>query len=281
MAKGAVMRMSHRAVLVTIPLVWIWSASAAWAAFASTDCILPSVGRGAGKQGSEWFTRIWAHNPGSADASIRITFLVRDRSNTAPAVVEDTVPAGAVNLYNDPITELFETTGFGALRFESDLPLVVHARIFSQPPEGPAYSVGQLFAAVPTAFAVGIGEKTTILGGWQTFPEETSYYRFNYGLVETAGGSATIEVRVFNYKGGERTSETITVQPFEVRQWNLARLLPGENAWAVYLDLEVIDGDGRIVAFGSLIANESNDPSTFEMQFADRLLDTGQPESRP
>jgi len=270
---------SHRIILTwCVVVVCFCAAAPVLASFATTDCVLPSVGRGPGKQGSEWYTRIWAHNPGSAEASIRITFLVRDESNATPMEVEDTVPAGAVNIYNDPITALFETSGFGALRFESDQPLVIHARIFSEPPDGPPYSVGQLFAAVPTAFAVGAGEKTTILGGWQTFPEETSYYRYNYGLVETAGEAATVEVRVYAYTGTERVRETITIQPFEVRQWNLARLLPGENAWAVYLEIEVMDGSGRLIAFGSLIANHSNDPSTFEMQFANHLLAGSRPE---
>ncbi len=261
---------THAVVLLTIGCLAIPASVSA--AFPSTDCVLPSVGRGPGKQDSQWYTRIWVHNTGPADASIRISFLLRDQPNPAPMEVEDTVPAGAVNIYNDPITELFETTGFGALRFQSDQPLVVHARIFSQPPDGVPYSVGQLFAAVPTTFSIALGQQTTVLGGWQTFPEETSYYRYNYGLVETAGGSATAEIRVYNYQGGERTRETVTLGPYEVRQWNLSHLLRDSSAWAVFLEIEILDGDGRLIAFGSLIANQSNDPSTFEMMFDPGLL---------
>jgi len=241
------------------------------AAFATTECFLPSVGRGPGHHGSEWYTRIWVHNPGQTDASVRFSLLLRDQSNLTPLEYADTVPAGAVNIYNDPLTVLFGTSGFGALRVQSDLPLVVVARIFSQPPEGVPFSVGQLFAAVPAAFAIGAGEKTTLLGGWQTYPMDASDYRYNYGLVETVGGTAVVEIRVYNYSGGERARETITLQPWEVRQWNLSRLLPDSSAWAVYLEVEVLSGDGRLIAFASLIANQSNDPSTFEMQFGDSI----------
>ena len=242
------------------------------AAFPSTDCFLPSVGRGAGKGDSEWYTRVMVHNPGSTDATVRISFLLRDQSNPTPVEVEEIVPAKAVNIYNDPITELFATSGFGALRFQSDQPLVVLSRIYSQPPEGLSHSVGQLFAAVPASFAVGLGEVTTIINGAQTIPVEESDYRFNFGLVETAGSSATVEIRLYSYTGNLRTSQTVSVEPYEVRQWNMSFMLPDENAWAVSLEFEVTEGDGRLITFGSLIANESNDPATIEMEFGENLL---------
>jgi hypothetical protein len=270
------MRVEHPVVVVVV-VIGLAAPAGVWAAFATTDCYLPSVGRGAGQQGSEWYTRVWAHNPGSGEATVRISFMPRNQSNPTPVQVTETIEPRAIGLYNDPITELFATSGFGALRFESDVPIVVVARIFSEPPEGIAHSVGQLFAAVPAAFAIGTGEMTTLLGGWQTNPVETSYYRYNYGLVETVGAAAAVEVRVYNYHGGERVRETITVQPHEVRQWNLSRLLPDASAWAVYLELEVLSGEGRIIAFASLIANQSNDPTTFEMQFPDPPVVIGRP----
>jgi hypothetical protein len=275
------MRPSCRAAALATTLVILGVPSTAAAAFPATECVLPSVGRGPGVGGSEWYTRIWVHNPGPTDASVTFALLLRDQSNTAPAEVQDTVASRAVGIYNDPVTNLFGASGFGALRIRSDQPVVVVARVYSEPPEGVAHSVGQLFAAIPTELAIGVGQTTTLLGGWQTNPVEDSYYRYNYGLVETAGGTATVEVRVYNFNGGERVRETRTVGPHEVRQWNLSHLLGDANAWAVYLELEVVAGDGRLVAFGSLIANRSNDPSTFEMQYADRLLSSVPARARP
>ena len=54
--------------------------------------------------------------------------------------------------------------------------------------------------------------------------------------------------------------------------WDMSFMLPDENARAVSLEFEVIEGDGRLITFGSLIANKSNDPSTIEMEFGDHLL---------
>jgi hypothetical protein len=270
--KEVSMRVSRPFAMFVVAAVCMAFPSVVSAAFPSTDCFLPSVGRGAGKEGSEWYTRVMVHNPGLTDATVRISFLRRDQSNPTPVEVQDIVPAKAVNIYNDPITELFATTGFGALRIQSDQPVVVLSRIYSEPPEGLAYSVGQLFAAVPTSFAVGLGEMTTIINGAQTIPIEESNYRFNFGLVETAGASATVEIRLYAYTGVERTRKTITVEPNEVRQWDMSFMLPDENAWAVTLEFEVVEGDGRLITFGSLIANKSNDPTTIEMEFGEHLL---------
>jgi hypothetical protein len=266
------MRVSRPVEVFFVAAAFLAVPSVVAAAFPSTDCFLPSVGRGAGKGSSEWYTRVMVHNPGSTDVAVRISFLRRDQSNPSPVEVQDVVRPKSVNIYNDPITELFATTGFGALRFQSDQPLVVLSRIYSEPPEGLAYSVGQLFAAVPTAFAVGLGEVTTIINGAQTIPIEESDYRFNFGLVETAGASATVQIRLYSYTGNLRTSQTVTVQPYEVRQWDMSFMLPDENAWAVSLEFEVTEGDGRLITFGSLVANRSNDPSTIEMEFGEHLL---------
>ncbi len=44
--------------------------------------------------------------------------------------------------------------------------------------------------------------------------------------------------------------------------------------WTVnaVLDVEVVSGSGRVIAFGSLVTNGSQDPTTFEMGFDDALL---------
>ena len=53
--------------------------------------------------------------------------------------------------------------------------------------------------------------------------------------------------------------------------------MPGIDSDNLRLHLSVVDGAGQIVAFGSGLANGSNDPSTFEMSFRDELLASGGP----
>ncbi|MCU0293574.1 MAG: hypothetical protein MUF10_16565, partial [Thermoanaerobaculaceae bacterium] len=65
---------------------------------------------------------------------------------------------------------------------------------------------------------------------------------------------------------------TYNLGSYEVRQYGITNLLPGVNATNLRLKVEVTGGTGKVAAFGSGLANRSNDPSTFEMSFRDELL---------
>jgi hypothetical protein len=67
-------------------------------------------------------------------------------------------------------------------------------------------------------------------------------------------------------------SKTYNLGGYEVRQYGITNLLPGVNATNLRLKVEVTGGSGKVAAFGSGLANRSNDPSTFEMSFRDELL---------
>ncbi len=245
------------------------------AGFSATECYVASVGRGSGEQGSEWYTTMWVHNPNQTDATVRFSFLKRNTSNTSPLVFDDTIPAGSVRKYNDVVTSMFGTTGYGAVRVASDVALVVASRVYSQPSEGEAASVGQLLAGVPASFAIGQGETTDLIGIRQHTPPESWDFRYNYGLVETAGAAATVKISAYSAGANLQRETTVTLRPYEAKQWNVSDLLEGGNAWNWRLRIEVVAGAGRIIAFGSGAANGSNDPSTFEMQFKDSLLADG------
>jgi len=244
-----------------------------WASFAGTDVFLPSVGRGPGKAGSQWYTTMWVYNPSSSSVNITVHFLQRNQPNPSALTYNDTIPAGDTRKYENAVYTLFNVEGFGALRVTANKRVVVNARIFSQPPAGEAASVGQFMGAAPASFAIGNGEKTVVLGVEQTSPESSSTYRYNYGFVETTGHSATVQVRALDEDGTELATDTVTLGGFEARQYNLKdRLLGSPDAHNVRLEVQVTGGSGRIIAFGTGLANQSNDSSVFEMQFADALL---------
>jgi len=56
------------------------------ASFPATEVFLPSVGRGDGAAGSQWYTAMWVHNPTSSTANVQIFFLRRDQANPFPEV---------------------------------------------------------------------------------------------------------------------------------------------------------------------------------------------------
>lgn len=249
----------------------------ALAGFSGTDVFIPSVGRRAGAASSSWYTTVWVHNPNSAAANVQFSFLERDRVNLTPLVFNDTIPAGDTRRYENAVATMFAVEKFGALRVVSNQRVIVNSRVYSQgSAEQPGDSIGQFFAGVPGSFAIGVGESTQLLGAYQTSPKLDSEFRYNFGFVETTGRTATVRVTARDETGTAIAAKDYPMREFEARQFSLEDLVPSVDEENLRLEVEVVGGLGQIVAFGSGIANRSNDPATFEMSFGEDLLAGGQ-----
>ncbi len=246
--------------------------SPALAGFSGTDIFLPSVGRAPGSGGSEWYTTVWIHNPDASPALVRVYLLERDRDNSTAPGYTVTVPSGDTQRFEDAVWTLFGKEVFGALRITSDRKVLVSSRIYSQ--KGAIRdSVGQFFAGVPASFAIGTGQTTELLGVYQTKPNDASDFRYNYGFVETTGRSVTVRVTPVDATGAAMTTgKDFLLQPFEQKQRGFKDDFPALATENARLQVSVLSGTGKVVAFGSGIASGSQDPSTFEMKFRDELL---------
>jgi len=261
-------------------LIWVAGPSPAFASFSGTEVYLASVGGGPGQGDSQWYTTIWVHNPTASPALVQFSFLHRNQSNPAPAdIFNDTVPPGDTRRYDNAVKTMFGLdSAFGAIKAVSDQRLLVSSRIFNLPAGSEDRdSVGQFFAAVPAEFAIAAGQVTELLGVYQTEPADDSQFRYNYGFVETVGGNATVRVTAYNSDGVSLATQAYTLGPFEPRQYAFKNQFSGVSGINIRLSVELVSGSGRVVAFGSGLANRSNDPSTFEMSFRDDLLAGGQP----
>ncbi len=249
--------------------------SAADAGFSATDLAGSSVGRAQGV--ADWYTTVWVHNPNSSPAVVQFYFLKRDQANTSAVPATVTVPAGDTVRYADVLAELLATQGFGALRVVSDRSVLVSARIYSRAPgEDESASKGQDLVGVPAALAIGAGQRTEILGVYQTQPASASSYRTNYGFVEAAGHDCTVQVVPIDATGAAiAAAKTYTMRAFEQKQYQLSGEFPSVSTSNARLQVQVTSGTGRVIAFGSSIANLSQDPTTFEMRFNEALLGGG------
>jgi hypothetical protein len=248
-------------------------AAPALAGFAGTDVFLPSVGRGPGNAGSFWYTTAWVYNPNADPVQLQVFLLERGDTNASPKVYTDTIPAGDTKRYTDAVYTLFGVEKNGALRFVSSARVIVNGRIYSQPSGGQEKdTVGQFFAAIPASFAIGLHQQTQLLGLYQTTPFTDSQYRYNFGFVETTGNAVTARVTVLDENGATVTSKDYPVGAFGALQYSAKNELSTLTTTNARLQVEVVSGSGKVVAFGSGLANVSNDPSTFEMAFRDELL---------
>lgn len=255
-----------------IALVLLLVALPASGGFAGTDVFLPGVGTGPGVPPSFWYTTVWVHNPNATAADITV-YLLERQANIAPLTYTDSIPPGDTKKYDNAVEEMFSKQTLGALRITSNLKVVVSSRIFSQPGTALEDSVGQFFPGVPASFAIGAGESTEIVGGWQTQPAESSTFRFNFGFVEVTGaGTCEVQVTVKDETGTQLGSKTYTVHQWEQFQRALASEFPAVSEENVRLTVEVLSGTGRVIAFGSSAANGSQDPTSLEMLYADDAL---------
>ncbi len=255
----------------TALLVGLLAAIPTLAGFPGTDVFIPSVGRAQGI--ANWYTTIWVHNPGSEPAYAEFFFLERNRDNTGAVRQTGRVdPGETLNL--EGLTAM--AGRFGAVRVTSSARLLVTSRIYSMAPdEALGASKGQDFAAIPALLAIGAGQRTRLLGVYQTIPEVTEL-RYNFGFVETTGTACTVRVTPLDDAGSAlATGRTYNVLPLGQHQYQLRDEFPGVWTVNAVLDTEVVSGTGRVIAFGSLITNGSQDPTTFEMAFDDTLFGSG------
>ncbi|MCU0305503.1 MAG: hypothetical protein MUC56_15725 [Thermoanaerobaculales bacterium] len=244
------------------------------AGFTGTDVYLPSVGSATGV--APWYTTVWIYNPDPSPAFVTV-YLLKRQPNTSPASFTDAIPPGDVKRYDDAVQLMFHESTFGALRFVSDRKVLVASRIYSQSSGGSERdSTGQYFGGVPAAFAVGVGEATQLVGASQLSADlNVSDFRFNLGVVEVTGNAATVQFVLRDETGAQvGGSRSWSVGAREQRQANVWDLF-GSAVPNGRIELTVTAGSGRVLAFGSLIANGSDDPSTIEMLFAESALGGG------
>ncbi len=262
------MRCSPLVVVILLALV---ATGTAWAGFTGTDVFLPSVAAQPGVAPSVWYTTVWVHNPSSRTANLTV-YLLERRANPAPQTFTDTIPPGDTRRYDDAVQTMFAKQTAGALRVTSNVNVSVVSRVYSQSGEEKD-SVGQFFAAVPASFAIGAGETTELLGIRQSQPASASTFRYNFGFVEvTGGGTCTVKVTISDATGAAQGSKTYTVREWEQVQKSCRDEFGSVSTENSRLTVEIISGSGRVIAFGSGVANGSQDPSTFEMAFRDELL---------
>jgi hypothetical protein len=247
------------------------TAGSATASFTGTDVFLPSVGANPGTPPAVWYTTVWVHNPNATAANVTF-YLLERQANLTPLSYTDTIQPGDTARYENAVQLMFSKQTFGAIRVTSNVKVLAGSRIYSQSGELKD-SVGQYFAGTPTSFAIGSGQSTELVGVYATLPSGDSTFRYNYGFVETTGtGTCTVKVTVKDPTGATLGSKTYTVRQWEQLQKGFGSEFPALSTQNARLTIEVTSGTGKVIAFGSGVANGSQDPATFEMAFRDELL---------
>ncbi len=241
----------------------------AFAAVPSTNVFLPSVGHGPGSCVggicTAWRSDVWIFNPSPTQpATVDIFYLQRGAENLNPPKKTITVASGETKELADIVSNLFTLdNAFGAMQFTSNAPVVVTGQIYDANvvTNRGTGTAGQFFAALPAEAAIRAGQTADVIGVAQ---DSAGVFRTNFGFVETTGNPATVEVQRIDGAGSVLATKTYVVGGREPKQLSVLDI-GGPAGTNQRLRFRVVDGTGRIVAFGSRIDNRTGDPSTIQM----------------
>ncbi|MCM2316477.1 MAG: proprotein convertase P-domain-containing protein, partial [Thermoanaerobaculia bacterium] len=211
----------------------------------SGSIVVPVSGNVAGAFGSRFVSDVRLLNSGGTDARISLFFTPSgtDGSTTFSAV-NLLIPAGHLIAIDDVVGAVFRETGTGVIEIRGDTAkLRVTSRIYNDAERG---TFGQFVSTRGPSIGRGATLHVLHLSNGESM-------RSNLGVAEVAGAPGEIQFQLFDSKGGLLESMTATIPPFGHQQWPLLGGRAGLHVDSFRAEVRVIQGDARVVAYGSAV----------------------------
>ena len=206
--------------------------------------------------GATWRSDVRVFNSSTSPQTTTLTLY--PTGNPSASVAQTvTIQPGEVKALDDIVHSTFNLTNAGGalhVTTATVVPLVVTARTFNDTTAG---TLGQFLQAVTPADAVGNGERSLQLLQMEDSPR----YRTNLGLTEVTGKAATAEVTVVLPDSKVAPKVQIPLAAFEYRQFSIISSLGLGNVYNARISVKVIDGQGKVTAYGSVIDQKTQDPT--------------------
>ena len=92
--------------------------------------------------------------------------------------------------------------------------------------------------------------------------EESSAFRSNLGIAELSGKPVTLEITAVQPDSKVAPRAVVDLKANEFRQFNsIAKSLGIPTLYNGRVAVRVIDGDGKIAVYGSVVDNRTQDPT--------------------
>lgn len=228
---------------------------------AATRYVVPGMAEiPAGQQNFHSDLRLY--NGGSSDVPINLTFYPGNGFagfGTPVVAPARTIRAGEVLVLDNVLPTLFNKSGTGGsivVTTASNSSLVATGRTYTAVENNGTF--GQFIPGITPAEGIGAGERALQI----LQLEESDQFRSNVGLTELTGNGATVRLTLQLPDTKATPSTEVTLAPNEFVQLRpILGLNPGKQTYNARLTVEVIGGTGRVTAYGSVIDNESKDPT--------------------
>jgi hypothetical protein len=234
------------------------------AAYSGQDLVLPVAGSSAGAGGRLFDTTLWITNLSLRHpAEVTLAFYQSGQTNRSPRTIAVRIGPGQTWVTDTIGSALTGGAAMGAIRVHSTQEVIASARTYSRlVGETNAAAVASAFAAIPTQFAIGNDEETTLQG---ITPADSRYKVY---LVEVTGQPLAVTLQILDPAG------SIVA---EARRYVDAHMQIGADLHELFNDKVVpahallriagTNGEGRVVVAGAQIASQSQDASAYEMTF--------------
>jgi hypothetical protein len=206
---------------------------------------------------ANWQTDMRVFNGGTED--VTATFSFYSQNGGAPKTAEIVIPAGQVRQFDRTLSNVFGVANDGGavhISTPSAARLVATARTYNQTTDGGTY--GQFISAVTPAESAS--RDTRALQVLQV--EESARFRTNLGLAEVTGNPVTVQLSIVTPDTKTSSFTELTLAPNEFRQLPaILRSFGLADTFNARITVRVIDGPGRVTAYGSMIDMLTNDPT--------------------
>ncbi|HEX2832286.1 MAG TPA: hypothetical protein VHW00_04685 [Thermoanaerobaculia bacterium] len=222
--------------------------------------VVPGVAELENGVASNFHTDMRVFNAGEQPVTLTLNYYPQSGDATArPAAVQRLLEPGKVTAIDNVLPSLWSlsrTGGAVTIDASADASIVVTARTYSRDENNGTY--GQFIPGVTSKDAVGAGERA--LQVLQL--EQSEQYRTNLGLVEVTGQPARIEITAQKPDTKTTAVTAYDLKPNEFIQFG--RIFQSMGLPTVYggrISVKVLEGTGRVAAYGSVVDNRTVDPT--------------------
>jgi CubicO group peptidase (beta-lactamase class C family) len=221
---------------------------------AATEQWVAAAAHVAGEFGSQWRTDLGLLNRSGAGATVEVVL----HSDGGQTVNTELPLADGEQVVLDDVVARLGVEGSGSLRVTSDRPILVSSRTYSI---GDGGTFGQFLDGSRSADTAESGDRR-----WLTHLRQDGSFRSNIGLVNTGSTDARVLITLFDRHGTVLARPRRTIEPGGRVQLQepFRRIAGRDDLPAGYASITVERGAG-IIAYGSVVDNASNDPTTIPM----------------
>lgn len=224
--------------------------------------IVPSAAHAPGSGTSQWRTNL-AVLGSQTGAQLSLTYTPVDGASGSSETRPESVAALATREWQDVLVSLFgfptTATPKGSVGVTATQPVYLFARTFNQATAG---TYGQSYPALRASDGVGQGQEGVV-----PQLESSAEFRSNLGVQNLGTTACTVAVRLHGPTGAQVGSTlTESVAAGRYYQWDNVFTKAGAGSQPLaYATVQVQTAGCRVWAYGSVVDNVTNDPTTIPL----------------